>query len=136
MRAADSARLKTIASLAADDQVRGRRVTVDCGAQDAAYADPAQMPPVSALGSVRWDLAAAMTAPQASATARQRRPPASQQPRRDRQGNGDAGKLLADRHRAACNGCPGECERCGQQGKVRVWTHQMFLTIGAEGRSV
>ena len=75
---------------------------------------PAQTAPVSACGRVRWDRAAAMTAAagigQGAATPAPQ--PTSSPAGTDRgtlMPQGRAGKVLADRHRAAHDGGAGEC---------------------------
>jgi len=41
---------------------------------------------------------------------------------------GPARKLPADWHRAAYNGCTGECERRRKQYQVRICVHQIVLS--------
>ena len=89
---------------------------------------PAQTAPGRTLSSRRCAVAAAMTDAtgigQGAATPA---PPSDKQPRRHRQwdahAEGLAGKLIADRHRAAQHGGAGECERCAKQRTIRIRPH-------------
>jgi len=130
--------LKTIASLVAGDQERGRQVTGSIAVPRTQPTPiPAQTAPVSALGPARCDRAAAMTAARGIGHgAATPAPQPASSPRGNRQRDADATglarKLVADRHRAAHNGCTGECERSGkQQRPVRIRAHQMLLSVGA-----